>query len=183
MSAPVPAPALPWGRGMRQPDGFSCGAASVVVARMLHDPAYAGHAGAHFADEVRATHRRVTGVHPDPGTTQPPWPRLLGTPPWAVASALTRPGTPYATRVLRLSPGSAWDDALGAVRDDLPVGLLVGDWLLPRHVVLAVTADGDDLGCYDPARGRVVRVDRRAFGGGWLPFGRWVLPWSMSLPA
>ena len=64
---------LPWGR-LKQPDRLSCGAAVLVVARMLSDEVYAGRVLPRFAEEVLATHRQVVGW----------WPRALGPPPWAL---------------------------------------------------------------------------------------------------
>ena len=54
----------PLPRGLVQPDARSCGAASLVAARMLLDPAYAAlvTTGDRFAAETLGMHRRVTGA-------------------------------------------------------------------------------------------------------------------------
>ena len=76
-----------------QPDRVSCGATCLVVARMIEDHAYGEYIGAapsvadRFRAEVLAMHRRVTAPA-DGGRLQVPWPRALGTPPWAVARQL-----------------------------------------------------------------------------------------------
>ena len=75
--------------GLRQPDQRSCGAACLVVARMLLDPAYADLAARAFRPEVLGMHGRVTGPVDARGALQVPWPRALGTPPWAVARQLS----------------------------------------------------------------------------------------------
>ena len=64
---------------LTQPDALSCGAASMVAARALltrwrpDDPEAA----------IRAEHRRLTSAHSPRDRFQVPWPRRLGTPPWA----------------------------------------------------------------------------------------------------
>jgi hypothetical protein len=92
---------LPFG-SFRQPDQRSCGPSCLVVARMLADPEYAGATRARFDEEVLATHRRVTGSHPAVGALQLPWPRVLGTPPWAAAREMGRiTGRSYRWRLAR----------------------------------------------------------------------------------
>jgi hypothetical protein len=173
-----------------QPDRRSCGAAVLVVARMWHDAdvADAVLAEGQFADEVLETHRRVTGAVDARGRLQLPWPRALGTPPWAVAGALPGPGgsgpagPSYRT-------GVVWPwrrrRSLGAVADAVAAGhtipVYVGSRWLPRHVQLAVSTRDDGLGVYDPAIGRVVTVTGRDFVAGRLQ-GRWTMPWFVVLP-
>lgn len=161
---------------LRQPDARSCGAAVTVVHRMLTDPDYADHVHDDFADEVLATHRRLTGWRHPAGGLQVPWPRALGTPPWSIAQELT-----YRTRAAHSVRWIApWrrDVALEALREALvaaPVPLYVGNRWLPRHVVLVV---GPDLLTYNPASGGTVRLDPEAFLAAALPFSRWTHPWA-----
>ena len=79
--------------GLAQPDQRSCGPSALVAARMLVDPTYADRFAddrtAGFATETLAVHRRVTALVPAGGDLQIPWPRMLGTPPWAVARAMS----------------------------------------------------------------------------------------------
>ena len=79
-------PVRVFGQPLVQPDQRSCGAAVLVVARMLADHGYgrevaaAESVTARFREEVLATHRRVTAPV-EGGRLQVPWPRALGTPP------------------------------------------------------------------------------------------------------
>lgn len=154
--------------GLRQPDARSCGATSAVVARMQADPAYAAAIRPRFAVEVLSTHRRLTRVRLR-GSWQLPWPRALGTPPWALArelGALT--GVRHRTRLVR------WRRApLAGVG---PGALYVGDRWLPRHVVLML----DDARGYDPATGRVVALASGPARP--LSFGRWRIAWFVVTP-
>jgi hypothetical protein len=152
-------------RGLRQPDARSCGAATVVMAEARHDPAFAERACADqdaFATVVLRRHRELT--------RWPPWPRMIGTPPWAVARALTAvTGVPHHTRLARWRR-SAPPPPSGA--------LYVGSRWLPRHVVLMV-AEGR---CYEPASGRVAGVPRDAFAAGELSLAGWSTPWFVVRP-
>jgi hypothetical protein len=167
---------------MKQPDQRSCGPSAVVAARMLLDPAYAEEVRAapddRFAADVLSTHRRATSAVVA-GRLQVPWPRALGTPPWAVARELSAvSGTRYRSRLALLGPLGAFDRAAAAVEAGRPAGLYVGNAWLPRHVVLAVGRATDDaLWVYDPARGARVEVTRAAAGSRGLAFGRWDRLW------
>ncbi len=160
--------------GLRQPDPRSCGAASLVVARMLLDPAYAGQAGASFHDEVLATHRRVTGTVDARGALQLPWPRIIGTPPWAVDRELSAASAHDYDDRLVLGREPAYERLVGSL---LPAALFVGSAWLPRHVVLVVAADDQRLTCYEPSRGVRADVDRSAFLGARLRLAGWDRPW------
>ncbi len=141
---------------LRQPDQVSCGAAAVVAARALltgwcpEDPEAA----------IRAEHRRLTSSHSHRDRFQMPWPRQLGTPPWAVANALTAlTDERIATVNARPRPALGYDVLVEQVRAR-PVGVYVGNRWLPRHVVLAIAAldDGSGIRLFDPARGALVTV-------------------------
>lgn len=184
-------PDLPWSR-MRQPDQRSCGPSSVVAARMLLDPSYADTVRAaqddRFAADVLSTHRRATRALAA-GRLQVPWPRALGTPPWAVArelSVLSGPELParsYGWHLALLRPGIAFDRVLAGLDESRPVGLYVGNAWLPRHVVLAVArAEADALWVYDPARGARVEITRSAVESRDLTFGRWDRLWFDVTP-
>jgi len=177
---------LPWSR-MRQPDQRSCGPSSLVAARMLLDASYAesvrsGGEG-RFGADVLSTHRRATRAVVA-GRLQLPWPRALGTPPWAVArelSALSAAGVPatrYRWRLALLAPAAAFARAAAAAEAGRPVALYVGNAWLPRHVVLVVArASEDALWVYDPARGARVQVTLAAAASRSLTFGRWDRLW------
>ena len=177
---------LPWAR-MRQPDQRSCGPSSMVAARMMLDRSYAAAVREaredRFADDVLSTHRRATSVI-SAGRLQVPWPRALGTPPWAVArelSELSGPGVPsrrYRWRLAVLRPGAAFTRAEAGVDEDRPVALYVGNAWAPRHVVLAVGRAGPDARwVYDPARGARLGVTRIEVRARRLTFGRWDRLW------
>jgi len=167
--------------GLRQPDQRSCGAATLVAARMLLDPAYAATITRdNFDDEVLATHRRVTRPIDARGALQLPWPRALGTPPWAVARQLAADddGRSYAARLV-LRRGRAFD-RLAA--HPAPSVLYVGSRWLPRHVVLVVEASAASLRIYEPSRGRLVSVSRDDFLEGQLDLAGWRKPWFTVAP-
>jgi hypothetical protein len=69
-----------------------------------------------------------------------------------------------------------------AVAAGRPVPLYVGNLWSPRHVVLVVAADGDDLRVYDPAPGHTVTLSEAELVQGRLPFGRWDRAWFVVLP-
>jgi hypothetical protein len=167
-----------------QPDRRSCGATVLVVARMITDPAYGEYIAdapsvrQRFREEVLAMHRRVTGPVDVRGRMQLPWPRALGTPPWAVANQLGD----RRVRWIRLRPGSGYDAILAATREHRPVPVYVGNTWLPRHVVLALGEAEGRLRCYEPAHGRLVDVDRAAFTTRRLSLAGWGVAWCAVLP-
>lgn len=174
--------------GLVQPDGYTCGAATVVAARALRDPAYAARLRGPDAwrTEVLTAHREVRRLR-DPAVTGAaalPWPRLLGTPPWAVARRLTA----TSGRRWRSVPVLPWrrTTALAALRATVgagePVPVFVGSRVLARHVVLAVGTTSDGLRAWDPATGRTTTVDDEAFTAARLGLGRWQVPWALVLP-
>ena len=165
----------PWMlEGLRQPDQRSCGATCAVTARMLVDPAYAArfvgdqHA---FGLEVLATHRRLCGWRTHE-SWQAPWPRALGTQPWALRRDLAH-GVGRHYRVTRVGRAVA-ESAPG------PVALYVGSRWLPRHVVLVVERDADTWLVHDPASGRLVTT---ALRGAHPPLGGWTRWWLALTPS
>ena len=169
--------------GLVQPDRRSCGAAVVVATHLLTTPPGAGVTKGWFRTEVLAVHRQLTSVVDARGRWQLPWPRALGTPPWAVARHLTEvTGDRHRTVLVRDRP-AAFDRVLRATWDGRPVPVYVGNRWLPRHVVL-VTGVGPEetLRCYDPARGVVATVTRREFGTARLGLSGWDRPWFVVLP-
>jgi hypothetical protein len=143
---------------LQQPDGFSCGAATVLAARMLLDP---GSRPADVEQEVVALHRRLTSTHSLRDRFQLPWPRVLGTPPWAVANALTAfTGERVATVHTRPRPTVGYE-VLAEQARTRPVAVYLGSRWLPRHVVLAFAATADGaVRLFDPAHGRLHSVPR-----------------------
>jgi hypothetical protein len=171
-------------RGLSQPDQRSCGPSSLVAARILMDPAYAATQNPRaFAGSVLALHRQLTGSRAF-GRAQLPWPRALGTPPWAVARAMSSfAGVPYTSTLVPLHSRSTLFSRLSAAVATRPAPFYVGDWI-PRHVVLAVAASADGVQVYNPAHGGLSELTRSDFEAGRLTtFGRWTRPWFVVLPA
>ena len=165
----------------RQPDQRSCGASVLVVERALRDDGYALFVLDRFGDEVLGMHRRTTGPVTVSGRLQLPWPRALGTPPWAVAGQLTTPGRPRMVR-WAVRRRSLLDRIDAHVAAGTTVPLYVGSRWLPRHVVLVLDADGAGLECYEPHRGRIQRVTRQAFADGTFDLAGWSTPWCAVVP-
>ena len=143
--------------GLRQPDQRTCGATCAVVAVDLAAGRPPTGRGTSFDRDVLDAHRRLTRLRLH-GRLQLPWPRALGTPPWALARELSAAtGRPHRVRLVRWSRR----------RSVPPAGALyVGTRWLPRHVLL-VLADGS---CYNPATGRVLPLDDPRLT-------RWSTPW------
>jgi hypothetical protein len=158
--------------GLRQPDRRSCGASAVVAARMLAEPSYAASmTPERFAEEALVAHRRITSLRSD----GPPWPRALGTPPWAVAREL---GPRHVTRLAWPDPGARFDRVAATVRAGHPAALYVGNRWCPRHVVLAVAAPRPaSLLVYEPASGRVLPVTRTAVAEHRMRLAGWDRLW------
>ncbi len=169
----------PLAAGLRQPDARSCGAASVVMAGLLREDR--SPAPEEFREEVLACHRRLTSLR-GPDGRQVPWPRALGTPPWAVRRALEAlAGCDHDLHLARWSRETSYDRLAVAGG-----ALYVGSRLLPRHVLLALAggAGGDGtLRCYQPSRGTVVALPREEFVRGRLTQAGWPVPWFAISPA
>lgn len=168
---------------LRQPDRRSCGAASLVMARRLVRPRYAGLVTdqATFAHEASTLHRRLTSLSDTAGGWQVPWLRAVGTPPWAVARELRLlTGVPYAVRPVRLRR-RVWRH-LEAVTPERPAAVFVGDRFLPRHVVLVTGVAGTGATTYEPASGRTPTVSRDRWESGDLALAGWDRPWLVVSP-
>lgn len=160
---------------LKQPDPRSCGAASVVAARALLSSRRPDDPGA----AIRSEHRRLTSTRSHRDRFQMPWPRLLGTPPWAVANALTAlTGERVATVHARPRPVLAYEVLVEQVRTR-PVGVYLGNRWLPRHVVLAFDAagDGSAVRLFDPAQGAVVTVPGERWQTHRVGVARWSHFW------
>lgn len=178
---------------LAQPDQRSCGASVLVAAHMLLDPAYADEVAATdrsagFATHALAMHRRIAALVGAHGGLQVPWPRLLGTAPWAVAremSALSGPGLPavgYDVHPVLGDRSRIVARMASVCTAGRPVPFYVGDRWIPRHVVLAIAAAPDGLRVYNPAGGRITTVRTSDFVASALPFGRWRKPWFVVVP-
>ncbi|MDT9592070.1 hypothetical protein RDV89_03275 [Nocardioides zeae] len=193
------------GSALVQPDQTTCGSSSLVMAKMLNDPAYAlwmqtGYDPAtgetddrsfaeRFGDESLAMHDRTNAATDRDGDRQQEWPDFLGTAPWGVSNEMSAdggsgvPGTEYGSDVVNpLSPGDSYDAIQAANESGHAVPLYVGDQWSPRHVVLVTGTDGDDLTIFDPADGRTTTVSRADFEAGTLGVSGWDQPWVGVVP-
>ena len=159
---------------LEQPDGFSCGAATVVAARLLLDR---GWRPTDPQAEILKAHRSLVSPVGPTGRAQIPWPRALGTPPWAVAHVLADlTGEPVTTYVARHRPEAAYGVLLARLARR-PAAVYLGNAWLPRHVVLAYRGDPDGVRLFDPARGRLVTVGRDRWRHHQVDVAGWSHPW------
>lgn len=168
---------------LQQPDRRSCGAASLVMARRLVHARYAGLVTDQttFAHEAATLHRRVTSLIDTGGGWQVPWPRALGTPPWAAARELgLLTGLPYTVRIVRRRR-HVWPH-LQDVGPERPAVVFVGDRFLPRHVVLVTGVDDAGATTYEPASGLTLDVARARWERGDLALAGWDRPWLVVSP-
>lgn len=169
---------------LRQPDRRSCGAAALVMARRLVRPDYAALVAdqAVFAHEARTLHRRVTSLADTAGGWQVPWPRVLGTPPWAAARELgLLTGLRYTVHAVRVRR-RVWPLLQGA-GPRRPVAVFVGDRLLPRHVVLVTGIEAAGARTYEPSAGTDLVVASGRWERGDLALAGWDRPWLVVSPA
>lgn len=159
---------------LRQPDPVSCGAASVLAARVLLSPWRPSSP----AEDIHEEHRLLTSSRSPRDRFQLPWPRRLGTPPWAVANALrVLTGERIATVHVRPRPVIGYE----VLRENLatrPVAVYVGSRWLPRHVVLATGTAGEDaIEVFDPAAGAVLTIGRARWTEHRLAIAGWDFAW------
>lgn len=189
-----------------QQSSTTCGSASLTVARMLVNPAFARwiRLGLEFeakdedardgrtVEERFAAHeqvvaRRTNALVGAGGRIQLPWPRALGTPPWGAVGELEYgaavPWADYDMTLFRFrgqgSLETAYAELQRRVRTGRPALLYIGNAWLPRHVVLVMPASrGQELDVYEPSVGRVVDLPRRAFVDRRLRMAGWDVPWG-----
>jgi hypothetical protein len=191
---------------LAQPDRTTCGSSTLVLARMLSDVAYAGRVltghdlrtgttdpglpgetqaqarQRRFGAESLTMHRRTNRAFGG-GRLQIPWPRALGTLPWALANVLGNAARAYRVAIVDpLAAGRSYDRITRAVDAGHAVPLYVGNRRLPRHVVLVTGRSGDGLRVFDPARGEEVVRSRAAFTAGRLGIAGWQEVWLAVLP-
>lgn len=158
-----------------QPDDTTCGSSTLVMARMVNDPAYAMYiatgydpttgtrtgtadedaADARFTEAALSMHEK-TNSWTQNGQPQVPWPQAWGTTPGAVVNEMNHgssgvPGTSYDMRYVDPDDRAATYDAIAAASEDgHAVPIFIGDDTSPRHVVLVTGANADHLTVYDP---------------------------------
>jgi hypothetical protein len=189
-----------------QQTSTTCGSASLTVARMLANPAFAQW----IRDGIRKDARE--GEVPDAGTEadrfaayeqvvasrtnavvgagrrlQLPWPRALGTPPWGARHELelgaAEPDAGYAVAWFRhrgrVGLERTYADLRRRVRPGRPALLYVGNAWSPRHVVLVMPPTGEqELDVYEPSVGRVVDLPQERFVERRLAIAGWDVPWA-----
>jgi hypothetical protein len=190
-----------------QQTSTTCGSASLTVARMLVDPAFARWIQDGIGQEAQG------GVRPDGGTEaqrfaayeqvvasrtnalvgagrrpQLPWPRALGTPPWGAVHELefgaADPAADYAVTWVRHRGRAGLERAYAALRARVGAGrpalLYVGDAWAPRHVVLVMPPAGEqEFDIYEPSVGRVVDLPKHAFVERRLAIAGWDVAWAV----
>jgi len=182
---------------LRQPDQTSCGSSSLVVARMIIDesfahrvlegptvPLIAQSAQERFAEAAQQMHERTNALTAADAALQIPWPKALGTLPWAAARQLSidLPSADY--QVLLIDPAQtarAFTQVLDAVQRGFPVPLYVGNSVSPRHIVLVV-ASGQNLTIYEPSSGGLREITPTSFNMSRLDVAGWDEPWLAVLP-
>lgn len=189
-----------------QQSSTTCGSASLTVARMLVNPAFArwirfgldAEAKDEDARDARtveqrfAAHEQVVASRTNSlvgagGRIQVPWPRALGTPPWGARGELefgaAVPWADYDITLFRFGGRGALEQAYAdlqrRVRAGRPALLYIGNAWLPRHVVLVMPATrGQELDVYEPSVGRVVDLPRQTFVERRLRMAGWDVPWG-----
>lgn len=194
--------------GPRQQSQVTCGSACLTVARMLVDPDFAhwiatgegarpgsptGRSPAErFGAYERIVHHRTNTLRLGRSGLNIPWPRALGTPPWGAKRELelgaSRRGTDYHVTLVRPLPREqlveVFEHVNSVVADGMPGLLYVGSASLPRHVLLILPGDGDDLlDVYDPADGSVRARSVASFATHELSLSGWDVPWFVVVPA
>ena len=190
-----------------QPDQTTCGSSSLVMSRMLNDPAYAlwmetgydpetGQTDPRtpeqrFADESLAMHDRTNSMKDRDGDLQFPWPEAAGTQPWAVANEMSsrrrqrraRHATTRCRPSRRATGATTYDRIADSVEGGHNVPLYIGDTTRPGHVVLVTGSTGDTLTIFDPASGHEQTVSRDDFTSGDLGVSGWDEPWFAVTPS
>ena len=154
------------------------------MARRLALPRYAGLVTDQttFAHEASTLHRRITSLADTSGGWQVPWPRALGTPPWAVARELRLlTGVRYRIHPVRLGR-HVWPHLRDA-GPQRPAVVFVGDRFLPRHVVLVTGTEGGGARTYEPSSGLELSVSRERWEHDDLRLAGWDRPWLVVSPA
>ncbi len=150
-----------------QPDDTTCGSATLVMSRMMNDPAYAmwiltgydpvtgtqtgdgSEAGQdqRFADAALDMHDKTNSWWQN-GQPQVPWPEAWGTTPGAVLNEMNHgqsgvPGAGYDMQYV--DPGdrvATYDRIVAASENGHTVPMFVGSDTAPRHVVLVTGSTG-----------------------------------------
>lgn len=187
---------------LRQLSDTTCGPTCAIVTRVLLDPAFALWltSGDHlepersgdglpfeqrFRSQQVAVHDAITRRALGPA----PWPKALGSPPWALAAFLNRftglTGGQFGwVPVDGENPtqlGRCLAAVLRGVSAGIPVPVYIGRHV-DRHVVLAIGARPDAVVVYDPAAGAVVEVPLSDWAAGQVGIAGWDQLESVVVP-
>ena len=203
---PVGLHLVPGAPAPQQLDGRTCGPTALTTARMLRDPALADWVrtgdkhGRAFPDGATATarlaayhslvHARTNALVGPGGRLQVPWPRALGTTPWAVCreleSGAAEPGARYRVVPVRWVGEDGLTTLVGQLASHLGPGrpgvLFVGSATLPRHVALLVPGPGGSVLVHDPSAGSVSELDVAALADQRVTVAGWTHPWFLIGP-
>ncbi|NRQ50116.1 WXG100 family type VII secretion target [Aeromicrobium stalagmiti] len=189
-----------------QPDQTTCGSSTLVMSKMLNDPAYAMYiaTGHHpvtgetsdlspselFDQESLDMHEQTNGLTDHDDDLQVPWPGPFGTSPSGVIHQMGGdggsgiPGSTYDTDLTDpSSPAADYDSIVAATQDGETVPLYVGDEKIPRHVVLVTSSSDDSLTIYEPSAGETITVSRDDFENGTVDVAGWTKPWLAVTPS
>ena len=156
---------------LQQVDETSCGSNAILVARLMSDPIYALQFTAGSPTDPAVVEQRLRQEeHRIHDATNLIWPEVLGTTPWGVGHELDRHakemGTSYDWHPVDDTDPRSVDPAMRAAvtaaDQGHPVPVLIGDGV-PRHYVLLVGHDADNLVFYDPSGGGVTSIPSRDF--------------------
>lgn len=141
-----------------QTNQFTCGIAALAACQARVDEASGGILSNYqtfTAEQVKAVQKEL---HRDASWTGIPWPRFLGTSPWALAKmASRRTGVKYRLRVWSAKTAQA---AVLANAHGYDVFVYVGGRVVPRHVVLMLAGEGAQMRIFEPGSGQVLSVPR-----------------------
>ena len=186
--------------GLVQPDTTTCGSCVLVVARVINDPTYArslvegegrGTLQDRFKQRALAMHRLTSRFKDSGGGWQLPWPKALGTQPWALAREMSneageRGKTYSAVPMLPGQRSGTFRRVARLAGSGHAVPLFVGDRWSPRHVVLVLPDDGAtdrEVRIYDPASGNRYPITETDFSAGHLDVAGWQVPWVVVPPS
>lgn len=159
-----------------QPDNTTCGSSTLVMARMMNDPAYAmwmltGYnpltgeqdpGGDSPTDQERRFEEAALDMHDKTngpwqnGQPQVPWPQMWGTTPGAVLNEMNHgssgvPGASYDMQYVDPgNRGEMFDRIAAASENGHAVPVFIGDQTRPGHAVLVTASSGDTVTIYDP---------------------------------
>lgn len=159
----------------RQVDGYTCGIAALATFSARRDQADADNADTRrplgvFAQYLSAPQKQITRVQDDlhrlAARTGLPWPRFLGTAPWALARLAHRvTGRPHHLAIWGAQT-AAHVAKLNANGHD--VFVYVGHRGVPRHVVLMLaTGTLTTAHIFEPSSGKVYATERQAIPTAW----------------